>query len=79
MIVILLLLIPFLYRNYWFRTRSDLIIENEMLRQQLKILKRQLKRPKLNWRDRIYWVLIRLTWCNWKDVLHIFKPATVAA
>ena len=35
------------------RSRTDLIIENAMLRQQLIVLNRQVKRPQLNQRDRI--------------------------
>ena len=34
------------------RTRTELVIENAMLRQQLIVLKRHTKRPALSWRDR---------------------------
>jgi putative transposase len=34
------------------RSRSDLILENALLRQQLIVLERQVKRPRLTWRDR---------------------------
>jgi len=34
------------------RNRSDLILENALLRMQLIVLERQVKRPKLTWRDR---------------------------
>jgi hypothetical protein len=33
-------------------SKSELVLENALLRQQLIVLKRQTKRPKLAWRDR---------------------------
>ncbi|MCP4218252.1 MAG: hypothetical protein GY765_26690 [bacterium] len=41
MTVCMTLLIIFGFRNFWFRNTRDLIIENEMLKRQIKILKRQ--------------------------------------
>jgi len=40
------------------RSRTDLIVENAMLRQQLIVLNRQVKRPQLNQRDRILLVIL---------------------
>jgi len=40
------------------RTRADLIAENALLRQQLIIIKRQIKRPQLTNRDRLSLVLL---------------------
>ena len=40
------------------RSRTDLIVENAMLRQQLIVLRRQVKRPKLTDGDRIRLVLL---------------------
>jgi hypothetical protein len=34
------------------RSKSELMIENALLRWQLAVLNRQVKRPKLTWRDR---------------------------
>jgi putative transposase len=39
------------------RSKSELMLENALLRQQLIILRRQAKRPMLTWRDRILFVL----------------------
>ena len=39
------------------RSKSELMLENALLRQQLIVLQRQTKRPKLTWRDR---ALLRL-------------------
>ena len=59
------------------RTRSDLILENALLRQQLIILRRQITRPQLNNRDRLILVLlIRLT-RFWKQTLLIVQPDTL--
>ena len=41
------------------RTRSDLIVENALLRQQLIVLNRQVKRPQLTRTDRFRLVLLR--------------------
>ena len=59
------------------RLRSDLALENPALRQQLAVLKRQLRRPKLRWSDRFFWLLLSRSCHSWKDALHIVKPNTV--
>ena len=59
------------------RTRSDLIAENAMLRQQLIVLRRQVKRPKLTNSDRIRLVLLaRFTRC-WQNTRHTVQPDTL--
>jgi hypothetical protein len=40
------------------RTKSGLVPENVFLRQQLIVLKRQVKHPSLTWRDRALLVLL---------------------
>ena len=40
------------------RSRSDLIVENALLRQQLIVLRRQVKRPLLTQHDRFLFVLL---------------------
>jgi hypothetical protein len=47
------------------RLRSDLTLENLALRQQLAILNRQLRRPKLRWSDRHFWLLLSRSWLSW--------------
>jgi putative transposase len=59
------------------RLRSDLALENLALRQQLAVLKRQVRRPKLRWSDRFFWLALSRSWQNWKDTLLIVKPDTV--
>ena len=40
------------------RTKSELLLENMLLREQLILLKRQAKRPTLTWRHRPLFVLL---------------------
>ena len=59
------------------RTRRQLAIEILALRQQLCILKRSVKRPRLTNADRGLWVLLSRQWSGWRDALIVVKPATV--
>ena len=58
------------------RDRTDLVVENALLRQQLIVLNRQIKRPALTNSDRFR--LVFLTRCTvfWKQALHIVQPDT---
>ena len=47
------------------------------LRQQLAVLNRTAKQPKLCYRDRLFWVVLSKLWKGWREVLVIVKPATV--
>ena len=58
-------------------SRIDLIVENALLRQQLMILKRQVKRPPLSNSDRIRLVLLSHFTKFWKQTLHIIQPDTL--
>jgi len=58
-------------------SRIDLIVENALLRQQLMILKRQVKRPPLSNSDRIRLVLLSHFTKFWKPTLHIIQPDTL--
>jgi putative transposase len=60
-----------------FRSRRRLLLENLALRQQLAVLKRRRPRPKLNPSDRLFWVLARRFWCDWKESLLVVTPETV--
>jgi hypothetical protein len=59
------------------RDRVDLAAENFALRQQLAALQQKSKRPRLRKRDRIFWVLLKRIWPNWRSVLLIVQPDTV--
>jgi hypothetical protein len=57
--------------------RFFLALENVALRQQLAVLGRSGKRPKLRQRDRVFWVLLSALWPDWRSALMIVKPDTV--
>jgi putative transposase len=59
------------------RSKADLIAENALLRQQLVILQRQVKRPHLNRRDRFWLLLLASRSANWKQALLIIQPDTL--
>ena len=59
------------------RSKSELVLENALLRQQLIVLKRQTKRPILTWRDRALFVLLVSKLRTWKNALVIVQPDTV--
>jgi hypothetical protein len=59
------------------RTRAELIVENALLRQQLIVLERQGKRPRLTWRDRGIIVFLSSWLWAWKQALLIVQPDTV--
>jgi putative transposase len=59
------------------RSTRELILENMLLRQQLIVLKRQVKRPALSWRDRTLFVLLASKLPTWKQALMIVQPDTV--
>lgn len=47
------------------------------LRQQLCIYQRKSLRPKLQKKDRLFWILLSIVWGNWKSALTIVSPETV--
>jgi putative transposase len=57
--------------------RAALAAENLALRQQLAILCRSASRPRLGWRDRLFWAALARLWSGWRSALLIVKPATV--
>ncbi len=59
------------------RSRADLVVENALLRQQLIVLNRQIKRPQLTNNDRFQLVFLSHFTKFWKQALHIVKPDTL--
>ena len=57
--------------------RLILVAENLALRQQLLVLHRATKRPRLRHRDRLFWIAFSQLWQEWRSILVIVKPATV--
>jgi len=59
------------------KSQGELALENLALRQQLAVLKRKTKRPKLRKTDRAFWVALSRLWPDWQDALILVKPKTV--
>jgi putative transposase len=59
------------------RSKSELVAENALLRQQLVILRRQMKRPTCTKTDRMLLVLLARMVRTWKQVLFIVQPETL--
>ena len=60
-----------------FVSRSNLILENLALRQQLTVQQRTIKHPKLKRKGRIFWAWLSRIWPRWKSALIVVKPETV--
>jgi putative transposase len=61
----------------FFVSRAALAAENIALRQQLLVLQRSVKRPKLRNRDRIFWSWLSRLWSGWRSALLIVQPQTI--
>jgi transposase InsO family protein len=59
------------------RSRADLLAENAMLRQQLIVLKRSVKRPKFTTGDRVRLSLLARLTGFWQSALHLVQPDTL--
>ena len=58
-------------------SRQDLIAENALLRKQLIVLNRQVKRPQLTQGDRLSLVILARLTGFWRQALHIVQPDTL--
>src|SRR5262245_57429563 len=67
----------FLFFSSLLASRLSLATEILVLRQQLLVLNRTVKRPRLRRRDRLFWVCLSRLWKDWRDALIIVKPDTV--
>jgi len=52
-------------------------LENLALRQQLSVFQPRNRRPKLAVLDKLFWVLARHFWSEWKNSLLVVTPETV--
>jgi putative transposase len=59
------------------RGRAELLAENALLRQQLIILRRQIKRPVYRKTDRALLVLLARMVRTWKQALFVIQPETL--
>jgi len=60
-------------RRGFFTSRAALVAENLALRQQLGVLQRSVRQPKLRMRDRIFWAWLLRLWSGWRSVLLIVQ------
>jgi transposase InsO family protein len=67
----------FLFLRAYLIPRTAIAAENLALRQQLGVLQRSVRRPRLRQRDRIFWVWLSRVWSDWQSSLMIVKPETV--
>src|ERR1700690_4068399 len=61
----------------FFRSRRDLLLENLALRQQLAVLRARHPQPRFSASDRLFWVILRRLWLEWKQALILVQPETV--
>jgi hypothetical protein len=59
------------------QSRAALAAENLALRQQVAVLQRSVKRPRVHRRDRIFWVWLSRLWRGWRSSLLVVQPETV--
>jgi hypothetical protein len=59
------------------RSRCDVAVENLALRQQLVVLTRSSRRPRLTRADRLFWTWLSRAWPRWRSALVIIQPDTV--
>ena len=57
--------------------RANLVAENLALRQQLIVLHRKTKRPRLKTKGRVFWLWLARSWDGWRESLIVVKPETV--
>jgi len=57
--------------------RRELLLENLLLRQQLAVALRPKRRPRLQRRDRLFWVLVQRLSTQWRHHLVLVSPDTV--
>lgn len=60
-----------------FRSRTFLWLENLALRQQLTVLQAKRRRPRLSIVDKLFWIMARKLWSDWKKSLLVVTPETV--
>ncbi len=58
-------------------SRRDLLLENLALRQQLITLKQKHQRPRVAVSYKLFWVLLRRFWPEWKQALIFVQPETI--
>jgi putative transposase len=58
-------------------SRQNLRLENIALRQQLAVLRKKHPQPRFSAKDRLFWIVLRRLWPNWRQALILVQPETV--
>ena len=61
----------------WFKSQRNLAIENMALKQQVTMLHRSVKHPRVSVADKLFWILISRYKPDWRNALHALHPDTV--
>src|SRR5271170_3966909 len=62
----------------FFRSRSDLLLENLALRQQLDVFKQEHPQPRFAASDKLFWVMLRWLWDGWwRAFILVQRPSCV--
>ena len=59
------------------KSRHALVVENLLLRQQRSVALRARPHPRIQWRDRLFWVMARRLCTDWRRHLVVVHPETV--
>jgi hypothetical protein len=60
-----------------FSDHKQVALENAAFRHQLAVYTRQRKRPRLHDRDRLFWIVLKKLWKDWRSALEFVQPETV--
>jgi len=60
------------YLLFWLRPKHQLALENLALRHQIAVLNRPARKPRLQGKDRLFWVVLKGWWPNWRAALILF-------
>ncbi|MEE8104178.1 MAG: hypothetical protein V3T86_01435 [Planctomycetota bacterium] len=64
--------------SLWFASSAQIARGSLLnLRKQINVLKRSVKRARINDGDRMFWVLMHRLFADWKEHLVVVKPQTV--
>ena len=58
-------------------TRSEVLAENALLRQQIIVLRRSIRRPRVHHDDRLFLLILARLCRRWRDALHVVNSKTL--
>lgn len=65
---IIILFLKFVHA--WFKSQRNLALENMALKQQVAMLRRSVKRPRVSMADKLFWISFSKFKLDWRNVLH---------